>query len=119
MAKEQTINWLIENSKQLKELFLFIFVVTMGTITKMIVAIRKGTKFTFVWLISELIMSFFVAITVYAVFDQFFAVNKLFSYTMCAWSGTFSTTFHEKVKDLIVSIFDFVKIWIKIKLTKN
>jgi hypothetical protein len=119
MTQQELAGWFLHNSKQLKELFLFIFVVTMGTITKMIVAIRKGTKFTFAWLISELIMSFFVAVTVYAIFDQFFAVNKLFSYTMCAWSGTFSTTFHEKVKDLLVSIFDYLKIWIKIKLTKN
>jgi hypothetical protein len=117
MAKTEITEWLLHNSKQLKELFLFIFVVTMGTITKMIVAIRKGSKFTFAWLLSELIMSFFVAISVYAVFDQFFAVNKLFSYTMCAWSGSFSSTVHEKVKDLLESIFDYIKIWIKTRLT--
>lgn len=117
MAKFEITEWLLTNSKQVKEVLLFIIVVTMGTITKMIAAIRKGTKFTFSWLISELIMSFFVAITVYAVFDQFLEVNKLFSFMMCAWSGTFSSTFQEKGKDLITAIFDYIKIWIKIKLT--
>lgn len=119
MAKEQITEWLIANSRQIKEVLLFIIVVTMGTITKMIVAIRKGTKFTITWLVSELIMSFFVAITVYAVFDQFLAVNKLFSFMMCAWSGTFSSTFLEKGKELLSSIFDYIKIWFKIRLTKN
>lgn len=117
MAKAEIAEWLLTNSKQLKEVFLFIIVVTMGTITKMITAIRKGTKFTISWLVSELIMSFFVAITVYAVFDQFLEVNKLFSFMMCAWSGTFSSTFQEKGKDLVISIFDSLKIWIKTKLT--
>lgn len=117
MAKFETTEWLMTNSKQIKEILLFIIVVTMGTITKMIAAIKKGTKFTFTWLISELIISFFVAITVYAVFDQFLEVNKLFSFTMCAWSGHFSSTFQEKGKELVASIFDYLKIWIKTKLT--
>jgi diacylglycerol kinase family enzyme len=117
MAKEQITEWLLTNSKQVKEVLLFIFIVTMGAIAKMINAVRKGTKFTFSWLISELIMSFFVAITVYAVFDQFLEVNKFFSFTMCAWSGTFSTTFQEKGKELVTAIFDYLKIWIKTKLT--
>lgn len=117
MAKEELTNWIMSNGKQLKEILLFVTVVTMGAVTKMIVAIRKGTKFTISWLVSELLMSFFVAITVYAVFDQFLAVNKLFSFMMCAWSGTFSSAFHEKVKDLLSSIFDYIKVWIKIKLT--
>jgi len=117
MAKTEIIEWLLQNSKQVKEVFLFIIVVTMGTITKMIIAVRKGTKFTISWLVSELVMSFFVALTVYAVFDQFLAVNKLFSFMMCAWSGTFSTSFHEKAKDLLAAIFDYLKIWIKTKLT--
>ncbi|PKB18386.1 hypothetical protein [Flavobacterium sp. 5] len=117
MAKTEITEWLVNNSKQVKEIALFIFVVTMGTITKMIEAVRKGTKFTIAWLISELIMSFFVALTVYAVFDQFLQVNKLFSFMMCAWSGTFSSTFQEKGKDLVVSVFEYIKIWIKVKLT--
>lgn len=79
-------------------------------------AVRKGTKFTIGWFFGELIMSFFVAITVYAIFDQFLQVDKLFSYTMCAWCGTFSTAFHEKVKDFMESIFDVLKMWIKIKI---
>lgn len=119
MAKEQITDWLIANSRQIKEILLFVIVVTMGTITKMIAAIRNGSKFTLAWLVSELIMSFFVAITVYAVFDQFLAVNKLFSFMMCAWSGTFSSTFLEKGKELLSSIFDYIKIWFKMKLTKR
>lgn len=89
----------------------------MGAITKMITAIRKGSKFTLGWLVSELVMSFFVALTVYAIFDQFLAVNKLFSFMMCAWSGTFSGIFQEKGKELLSSIFDYIKIWIKVRLT--
>ena len=117
MAKEEITSWLVHNSKQVKEFFLFVIVVTMGAIVKMITAIRKGSQFTIAWLFSELIMSFFVALTVYAVFDQFLQVNKLFSFMMCAWSGTFSSLFQEKGKDLFTSIFDYIKIWFKTKLT--
>lgn len=117
MAKRETTEWIINNSKELKEIILFIAVVTMGTITKMISAMKKGAKFTILWLTSELVMSFFVALTVYAIFDQFLQVNKFFSFMVCAWSGTFSNIFQEKGKELLVSIFDYIKIWIKIKLT--
>jgi hypothetical protein len=117
MAKIETTDWLVQNAKEIKEIVLFTVVVTFGSITKMITAIRNGTKFTMAWLVSELIMSFFVAITVYAIFDQFLQVNKLFSFMMCAWSGTFSNIFQDKGKELLTSIFDYIKIWIKIKLT--
>lgn len=117
MAKSELIEWFFENLKQIKEIFYFIIVVTMGAITKMITAIRKGVKFTLTWLISELIMSFFVALTVYALFDQFLQVNKLFSFMMCAWSGSFSSTFQERARDLLSSLFDYLKIWLKTKLT--
>lgn len=119
MAKEQIIHiteWLCANIKHIKELFIFGFVVTLGTMAKVVVAMRKGTVFTAGWFFSELVMSFFVAITVYAVFDQFLEVDPLFSYTMCAWCGTFSTAFHDKLRDFMESIFDFLKSWVKTRL---
>ena len=120
MAKEQITeitDWIYENFKTIKEIFYFIIVVTMGAFTKIINEIKKGTKPTFSWFISEGIISFFVAITVYAVFDQFLQVNKLFSYVMCAWGGSFSNLFTEKFKDLITSFFDYLKVWLKTKLS--
>lgn len=119
MAKEQIIEiteWICANVKHIKELIVFGFVVVLGVIVKIIIAMKKGTKFTVAWFFSELVMSFFVAITVYAFFDQFLQVNKLFSYMMCAWCGTFSTLFHEKLKDFMEFIFETLKNWIRIKV---
>lgn len=117
MAKEQIIDWVSENFKTIKEIFYFIIVVTMGAFTKIIDEIKKGAKPSFAWFVSEGIISFFVAISVYAVFDQFLQVNKLFSYVMCAWGGSFSNLFTDRMKDLITSLFDYVKIWIKTKFS--
>lgn len=118
MAKEQitkAIEWLSSNINQGKELLVFVLIVILGTAAKIIVAMRKGTKFTIAWLFSELIMSFFVAITVFAVLHQFLQLNELFCYTICAWCGTFSTAFHERLRDFMEFIFDTLKTWIKIK----
>lgn len=117
MAKEQITDWIFDNFKTIKEIFYFIIVVTMGAFTKIINEIKKGAKPSFSWFLSEGIISFFVAVSVYAVFDQFLHVNKLFSYITCAWGGSFSNLFTDRIKDLINSIFDYVKIWIKTKLS--
>lgn len=111
----KVIEWLSDTITEAKELLVFVLIVVLGTAAKIVVAMRKGTKFTTAWLISELIMSFFVAITVYSVLHQFLELNELFCFTICAWCGTFSTAFHERLRDFMEFIFDTLKTWIKIR----
>lgn len=108
---------ILHTLKYFKDYFLFFFIVLAGVFTKITPAIQKGKKPTFKWFLSEAIVSFFVAFSVYAVFDQFLHFDKMFTYMVCAWCGSKSTLFQSKVEELIAVIFDGLKIFIKTKLS--
>ncbi len=110
-------NTIIHNIKYFQDHLLFFLVVLVGVFTKIHLAMKKGKKPTFKWFVAEALVSFFVAISVYAVFDQFLHFNKMFTYMVCAWGGSMSTLLHAKVEELISVLFDSLKISIKSKLT--
>lgn len=111
--KSQTIE--IFNDYQ--EVISFTAVVFMGIFMKFYHAYQKGKKLTCFWFISEAIMSVFVALTVYAIFDQWLHLNQLLTYIICAWAGSFSTVFHKKAEELLSAAFDGLKEKIKRKLS--
>jgi hypothetical protein len=115
----QTIKDILNNLKPLQDYFLFFSVVLVGVFTKVWNSIQKGKRPTVKWFFAELIVSFFVAFSVYAVFDQYFHMNKMFTYMVCAWGGSMSTLIHAKVEDLIESLFDDIKQFFKTKVTSN
>ena len=117
MEIQQIKTYIIQNIKEIEEIIIFPAVVLMGAIIKIIKEKKENMRYTFSWLMASLLTSFLVAFLIYAVFDQFFNFNKLFCYTMSAWGSTFSSTFQDKSKDLLESIFDCVKVWIKTKLS--
>lgn len=88
----------------------------MGLFTKIHLAIQKGKNPTIKWFVAEALVSFFVAFSVYAVFDQFLHFNKMFTYMVCAWGGSKSTLLQAKVEEIISILFDSLKILIKTKL---
>lgn len=102
----------IELFNDYQEAFAFIPVVVMGVFMKSHHAKQKGQKLSAYWFISEGIMSFCVALTAYAVFDQWLEFNKLLTYILCAWAGSFSTIFHKKLEEVLESAFDGAKAWI-------
>lgn len=118
--KNTTINFLrdfLSDLKYYQDYFLFLLVVMAGVFTKIYLAIQKGKKPTWKWFVAEALVSFFVAFSVYAIFDQFLHFNKMFTYMVCAWGGSMSTLLHGKVEELISSIFDSLKEFFNKKLT--
>lgn len=117
--KQKFILWISENLTLIEDSLTFFVVVIMGVFTKIYREIQKGKKPNWKWFIAEAILSFFVAFTVYAVFDQFLEMNKFFTYVICAWAGSLSTIFHKKAEELLGSLFDNLKLWISNKLGTN
>lgn len=101
---------LVHSIKYFQDYFLFLIVVLAGIFTKIWLAIQKGKKPNLSWLLAEAIVSLFVAFSVYAVCDQYFNLNKMFTYGLCAWGGAKSTLIHSKVEKLISLFFDNLKI---------
>jgi hypothetical protein len=110
-------NTIIDNIKYYQDYILFLLVLLAGIFTKTYNAVKKGKKPTLSWFLAEAIVSLFVAFSVYAVCDQYFNLNKMFTYGLCAWGGAKSTLIHSKVEELISSFFDNLKNLIKSKLT--
>ncbi|MGC4041989.1 MAG: hypothetical protein QM710_14690 [Flavobacterium sp.] len=115
MTKQQIWEWLTNHSKQLLDSLLFLILVSMGAIVKIIKQLKKGTKASWKWFLAEAIVSFLVAMLVYGFFDQFLHFNKLFTYVVCAWCGSFSTIFHKRMEDLLGTFFDKLKQFISEK----
>lgn len=102
-----------EYSNEIKEGLLFSLFVMFGVLVKIIRAIYAGAKLSFFSFISEAMFSFFIAIIVYAVFDQFFQMKQLFVYAICAFIGSMSKIFQKKTEELLVAIFDALKTGVK------
>lgn len=110
-------NTIIAELKYYQDYFLFCLVVFAGVFTKVCLAVNKGKKPTWKWFMAELIISFFVAVSVYAVLDQFLHFNKMFTYMVCAWGGSMSTLIHKEVEAFISIFFEILKKSIKTKLS--
>lgn len=117
--KQKIILWIYDNLTLLEDLLTFSVVVTVGAFMKIYREIQKGKKLQLKYFFAEAIISFFVAFSVWAVFDQFLEMNKMFTYVICAWAGSLSTIFHTKTEELIEWVFDSLKVWISKKLGIN
>ena len=98
-----------EHYNGIEDVVLMICTVLFGTYLKYKRLSNNGAKFTLNWFLAEGVMSFIVAVSVYAVFDQYFHFHKLFVYVVCAWCGSLSTMFQEKIQDFITIILDGIK----------
>ena len=116
---KSTYNWFIENSKYLPEIGGFAAVVFAGFLVKVKEAIGNGTIVTLKWFVLELITSFFVALTTYAIFDQCLNCKIFFTLMMCAFAGSMSATIRERSKDFVVFGFETIKIIITNKVKKE
>ena len=94
---------------EIDEGMLFSGFVMFGVIVKTIRAIQKGSKLSFAWFFSEALISFFIALIVYAVMDQFFMLKPFFTCALCALLGSFSTILNKKLEELIEALFDSAK----------
>jgi energy-converting hydrogenase Eha subunit A len=94
---------------EINEGVLFSAFVMFGVIVKTIRAIQKGSRLSLAWFFSEALVSFFIALIVYAVVDQFFMLKPFFTCAVCALLGSFSTLLNKKLEELIETIFDQIK----------
>lgn len=113
------VNQCIYYIEEFKDYAFFVAFVSVGIFHKIYEAMKKGKKFSLKWILAEAMISLFVAVSVWAVCDQFLHLNKILTYIICAWAGKSSAIFSEKTEELIEAIFDIVKSWLSIKLTKN
>ena len=109
MNKDQIMQWFATHLKQILDFALFLFIVIMGAGVKILRQVQQGIKVSWKWFLAEAIISLFVALLVYVFFDQFLHFNKLFTYVVCAWCGSFSTIFHKKTEELLGVFFDKLK----------
>lgn len=114
MKKELIAYW-HENYNAIEDVILMLCTVLFGTYLKYKRLQNHGAKFTIHWFLAEGVMSFVVAVSVYSVFDQYFHFHKLFVYVVCAWCGSLSTIFQQKIQELIEAGFDGIKSIIKRK----
>lgn len=113
MTKQEIVKFITTNLTEIKETSLIVTTIGMGTILKIYKLIQEGAKPNLYWFLTEIIMSVLVGISVYAVFDQFLNCNLLLTCVVCAWCAQFSTIFHDKLKILLETVFEYSFIWIK------
>lgn len=107
--KHKITQWFIENHEMVQDITTFLGVVFLGFFTKIYKEMNRGKKFKWTWVIAELIITIFVAVSVWAIFDQFLHMSKMFTYVICAWAGSFSTVFHKKTEEFIEYSFLVLK----------
>ena len=115
MTKTDIILWFIEYKKEIKEATLFITMGTIGTIIKILKFVNTGSKVTISFIITEILMSILVGSTVYGIFDQFLNCSMFITCIVAAWCSSFSTIFHDRLKQLLEMCFDFIPKFLKIK----
>lgn len=92
----------------------FVLAVLAGSLYKIIRQKQeKGVKITLSKILAETFMSFFTAVVVFAIFDQFLHFNKLFTYMMCSLAGSMSSVFHTNVERAITFLFDAGMDWVR------
>ncbi len=92
--------------KPLLETFAFIGVTIWGSVDQML---RHNGKLTIRKILAEIFKSIFIAFIVYAVFDQFFNFNIIFTLAICAFASSKSNLLSIKLEDFISFIFDLGK----------
>mgnify|MGYP001407832514 CR=1 len=106
---------------QLLEILFFAFFVLMGSVYKMLKQKEHGAKITAARFLVEAFMSFFIAFIVYAFIDQFFHFNRMLTFAICSFSGSVSSTFHAKLEEFLIALFDGAKVKVNqyLKITKD
>ena len=95
--------------KEIIEAGLFVLSTLFGSMIKMFKLNEKGIKITFRKAIVEAFSSLFIAMIVYAVFNQFLSFNLFFTCAMCSLAGSMSSTIHSHLEDFLGYLFDLGK----------
>ena len=96
--------------REIVEIGSFAITVLLGAVYKILRQKQeKGVKITFSKICTEVLMSFFIAMLVYSVFDQWWHFNKFFTYMMSSLAGSMSSMFHNKIEELFIYGFDACK----------
>lgn len=97
--------------KEALEWLTFLGAVILGALHKVLrLNQEKGVRITMRKMLVETFMSFFIALVVYAVFDQFLHFNRFFTLMMCSLASSNSAFLYNKTEDLFSHIFDACKV---------
>ena len=95
--------------KEIVEAASFFSAVLLGSIYKLINQNKKGIRVTLRTMLVETFSSFFIALVVYAVLNQFLHFSLFFTYMMCSLAGSMDTLIHSKIEILIDYAFNRYK----------
>ncbi len=99
------------------DIFLFIITVLFGTFIKIYKEPNTNpNKWRFSRLLSEFIVSFLTAFSVYAINDYFLHFPKLIEMMLCVWAGSMSSTIFKEMDSFLSSLFDSFKKFFSNKL---
>lgn len=108
----ELINAIISLPDYIKDAFYFAGFIFMGTFYKIKKQQARGvkTKVTIGWFLSEFLMSSFIALIGLGVLDYMLELPRFLTFAICAFLGSISTTFHDKTEELVVSVFEALKV---------
>lgn len=112
MSKVAIVNdWLFNHKNQISNYLLFVLTVLFGTFIKIHKEPNTPKKWHLPRVIAEICVSFLVGSTIYCINKYYFNLPIIMAMVLCAWGGSISGTLHKKFEELVISIFENLKVF--------
>jgi hypothetical protein len=98
-----------EYKNQCQDIALLLITVLVGTFIKIYKEPDNPNKWRFSRFISEFLISFLIAVTLYQINEIWLGLPKLFIMTLCVWGGSLSTRIYNEVDEFLSSLFESLK----------
>jgi hypothetical protein len=108
--------WCEAHKNQFHDLSLLLLTVLFGTFIKIYKEPNSPNKWRFTRFISEFLISFLIAVTLYQINEIWLELPKLFIMTLCVWGGSLSTRIYHEVDAFLSSLFESLKNFIRHRL---
>jgi hypothetical protein len=102
-------HWCAEYKNQAHDIALLLLTVLFGTFIKIYKEPDNPNKWRFSRFISEFLISFLIAVTLYQINEIWLGLPKLFIMTLCVWGGSLSTRIYNEVDEFLSSLFESLK----------
>lgn len=107
--------WFEDHINQLLDVLLLLLTVLFGTFIKIYKEPSNPNKWRFSRFVSEFLISFLIAVTLYQVNEMWLHFPKLFVMTLCVWGGSLSSKIYKEVDDVLSAVFESLKKFISSK----
>ena len=107
----QTYSWINSHEHQIQDFSALLMTVLFGTFIKIYKEPNDPNKWRISRFISEGVVSFLLASTLYLVNYYYIHLPVLLIMVLCVWSGSMSGNLYRNSEHLIDSVFDSLKVW--------